>query len=111
MASGDRVEKRLVGPLAMTTSNATVGSAVGAGKQWTLKQVLFTNTNGTDAVIYFAVGSAAAASNRALSGMPIAANDTIVWDTALVLEASEQLYGYSDYAGVNVTVVGWEKTV
>lgn len=111
MASGDRVEKRLVGPVALTTSNATVGSAVGAGKQWTIKQVVITNTNGVDAVVYLAIGTAATASNRVLSGMPIAAYDTIVWDTALVLEAAEQFYGYSDYTAVNVTVVGWEKTV
>lgn len=111
MASGDRVEKRLVGPVALTTSNATVGSAVGSGKQWTVKQVVITNTNGTDAVVYLAIGTAATASNRVLSGMPIAAYDTIVWDTALVLDAAEQFYGYSDYTAVNVTVVGWEKTV
>lgn len=111
MAVGDRVEKRLVGPVALTTSNAAVGSSVGASKQWTLKQVVITNTNGVDAVVYLAIGTAATASNRVLSAMPIAANDTIVWDTALVLETTEQLYGYSDYAGVNIVVVGWEKSV
>lgn len=111
MASGDRTEKRLVGPVALTTSNATVGSAVGAGMQWTLKQVVFTNTSGAEALIYLAIGTAATASNRVLSALPIASSDSIVWDTALVLDATEQLYGYCDRTGVNITVVGWEKEI
>jgi hypothetical protein len=96
-------------PIYLTTSNATVGSAVPANRQWTTKQVVITNTNTVDAQVYLAIGTAATASNRIFSALPIGANDTVVWDTALVLEATEQLYGYSDYAGVNITVVGWEK--
>jgi hypothetical protein len=56
------------------------------------------------------VGSAATASNRIMSALPIGANDVIVWDTAIVLAAGETLQGLSDTASkVNVTVVGWEK--
>jgi len=56
------------------------------------------------------VGSAATASNRIMSALPIGANDVIVWDTALVLAAGETLQGLSDTADkVTVTVVGWEK--
>lgn len=109
MAVGDRTEKRMVGPVALTTSNATVGSAVPANRQWVTKQFVITNTNSVEALVYLAIGTAATASNRVLSALAIAGNDTVVWDTALVLDAGEQLYGYSDYTAVNVTVVGWEK--
>ncbi len=111
MASGDRVEKRLVGPVALTASNATVGSAVGAGKTWVVKQLAICNTDGSDRIVYLAVGTAATAANRLFSALPIAAGDTIIWDTALVMEAAEQFYGYADTGSVvTVTAVGWEKT-
>ena len=110
MAVGDRVEKRLAGPVALGTSNGTIGT-VPSSRQWTTKQVIFTNTNGIEALVYFAVGSAGTASNRIFSALPIAFNDTVVFDTALVLDASETFQGYADRAGVNVTVVGWEKEV
>jgi len=45
-----------------------------------------------------------------MSALPIGANDTIVFDTAVVLAAGETLEGLSDTADkVTVTVVGWEK--
>lgn len=110
MALGDRTEKRLDGPEAMSTSNATIAT-VPSSRQWTLKQVVFTNTSGSEALIYLAIGSAATAANRVLSALPIAAYDTIVWDTALVLEAAETLQGYADRTGVNITVMGWEKEI
>lgn len=110
MAVGDRVEKRVIGPVALGTSNGTLGT-VGASKQWTTKQFIFTNTSGAEALIYLAIGTSATASNRLFSALPIAFNDTIVFDTALVLDATETIQGYADRAGVNVTVVGWEKSV
>lgn len=108
MAVGNRTEKRLDGPAEFATSNATLAT-VPSSRQWTLKQVVFTNTGGAEALIYLAIGTAATASNRVLSALPIAAYDTIVWDTALVLEAAETLEGFADRAGVNCTVMGWEK--
>lgn len=110
MAVGDRTEKRLSGPAVLGTSNATIAT-VPASRAWVLKQVVLTNTSGVEALVYVAVGSAATASNRVLSALPIAANDTVVWDTALVLTAAETLQGYADRSGVNCTVVGWEKEV
>ena len=110
MAVGDRVEKRMAGPAALGTSNATV-CTVPASKQWTTKQFVFTNTSGSEALVYLAVGTSATASNRIFSALPIAANDVVVWDTALVLDAAETLQGYADRTGVNVTIVGWEKAV
>lgn len=111
MASGDRTEKRLVGPVALTNSNATIGASVASGYTWVAKQVIITNTDGVDRLVYLAIGTAATSANRIFSGLPIAAYDTVVFDTALVLTQTEQFYGYSDSGSVvNVTVVGWEKT-
>lgn len=112
MAVGDRTEKRLVGPVTLTNANATVGIAVPTNYQWTVKQIIFCNTGGTERLVYMAIGTAATAANRFVSALPIATSDTIVLDTALVLNAGEQFYGYSDTGSVvSVTVVGWEKQV
>lgn len=112
MAVGDRTEKRLVGPVALTNANATVGIAVPASRVWVIKQIAICNTDGSDRLFYLAIGTAATVANRLLSACPIAANDTIVWDTALTMTAGEQLYGYADTGSVvTVTVVGWEKEV
>jgi hypothetical protein len=112
MAVGDRTEKRLVGPVALSNTNATVGSAVGASKVWVTKQIIICNTDLVDRLIYLAIGTAATAANRFISALPIAASDVIVLDTALVMTANEQFYGYSDTGSVvTVTIVGWEKEV
>lgn len=110
MAVGDRTEKRLVGPTVITTSNATVGT-VPANRVWVTKQITFTNTNGVDAWIKFAIGSTATAGNCIFFQLPIAAYDTVVFDTALVATAAETFQAISDRGAVNVTVVGWEKEV
>lgn len=44
-------------------------------------------------------------------GTPIASKDIIVFDTGIVMTATEQLYGYADQAGVNIIVNGWVKDV
>jgi len=112
MAVGDRTEKRLVGPVALTASNAAVGSAVPASRNWVIKQFIICNTDGTDRLVYLAIGTAATVANRLLSALPVAAGDTLVWDTAVTLTAAEQLFGFSDTgAVVSVTAVGWEKEV
>jgi len=68
--------------------------------------------SGIDRIFYLAVGTAATASNRFFSALPIAGGDTIIWDTALTLTAGEQLFGYADTGSVvTVTAVGWEKEV
>lgn len=110
MAVGDRSEKRFAGPAVLATSNATVAT-VPTARQWTTKQFVFTNTAGAEALIFIAIGSAATASNRVLSGLPIAAGDVVVWDTALVLDAGQTIQGYADRSGVNITLMGWEKEV
>ena len=110
MAVGDRSEKRLAGPVALGTANAVVGT-VPTARQWTTKQIIFTNTSGVEALVYFAIGTSATAANRIFSALPIAKDDTVVFDTALVVDAAETFEGFADRAGVNVTVVGWEKEI
>lgn len=112
MAYGDRTEARLAGPVAMSTSAATVSSAGSANH--ILKQVIFTNTSGAEALVYLgvrSVGGPATVANRVVSALPIAQNDVVVWDTALVISSYEELYGFADRSGVNVTVMGWIKEV
>ena len=109
MAVGDRSESRLGGPIQLGTSTTTICTAA-TGYAEVIKQIIICNTDTVDRTVTLAVGSAATASNRIMSALPIGANDVIVWDTALVLAAGESLQGLSDTASkVNVTVVGWEK--
>ena len=114
MAIGDRTEARLVGPVQLTATDAAVGAAVPSGRVWVVKQIIFTNTGGTDRLIYLGIGGAASGgvSSRFIHTIPIAFGDTLVLDTALVLTATERFWGFSDSASqVNVIVVGWEKQV
>ena len=111
MAVGDRTEKRLGGPTQLGTSTTTVGT-VPSARNWVIKQIIICNTDTVDRTISLAIGSAATASNRIMSALPIGANDLMVFDTALVLTATETLQGLADSASVvNVTLVGWEKEV
>ena len=109
MAVGDRSESRLGGPIQLGTSTTTICTAA-TGYAEVIKQIIICNTDTVDRTVTLAIGTAATASNRIMSALPIGANDVIVWDTALVLAAGESLQGLSDTASkVNVTVVGWEK--
>ena len=112
MAVGDRTEKRLVGPVALAATDTAVGSAVPASRVWVIKQFAICNTDTVDRLVTLAIGTSAAVANRFFSLLPIAAGDTIIWDTALTLVAAEQLFGSSDTGSVvTVTAVGWEKEV
>lgn len=109
MASGDRTESRLGGPIQLGTSSTTIATAA-AGQTEVIKQIIIANTDTVDRTVTLAIGSAATAANRIMSALPIGANDIMIWDTALVLNATETLQGLSDTASrVNVTVVGWIK--
>lgn len=110
MASGDRVESRLGGPTQLGTTTTTIVTAA-ASHTYVLKQIVICNTDTVDRTVTLAIGSAATAANRLMSTLPIGANDTIVFDTAIVLAAGETLQGLADTASkVTVTVVGWDKT-
>lgn len=108
MAWGDRTEARFAGPAVMSTSNATIAT-VPIFTQWITKQFVFTNTSGAEALVYLAIGTSATVTNRILNALPIAANDVVIWDTALFLYSGETLQGYADRSGVNITIMGWEK--
>ena len=110
MAAGDRTETRLIGHSAVGTSNGTLGT-VSASNVWVTKQIVITNTNGVDAWVSLAIGTSDTASNCFFYQLPIAGNDTLVFDTALVLTAAETIQGQADRSGVNITVNGWVKEV
>lgn len=113
MAAGDRTEKRLNDSNAVATqlgTSTTVVSTVPASTVYIVKQVIICNTDTVDRTVSLATGTAATASNRFVSALPVGGNDTVVLDTALVLYATETIQGLSDVASkVNVTVVGWSK--
>lgn len=105
-----RAESRLGGPIQLGTSTTTICTA-GAGVTEIIKQIVVCNTDTVDRTFTLAIGSAATAANRLFSNTPIAANDSIIFDTAIVLAATETLQGLSDTASkVTVTAFGWEKT-
>lgn len=110
MAVGDRSEKRLAGIYTLGTMNSIVGT-VPTSRLWVTKQITITNTNSIDATFRLAIGSALTAGNCFFFDMPIAAKDTMVFDTSLVLIAAESIYGLSNYGAINVIVTGWEKEV
>lgn len=109
MAIGDRNEARLGGPVQLGTTTTVLATAA-SGYAEIIKQIIIANTDTVDRTVTLAIGSAATAANRIMSALPIGANDLMVWDTAIVLNAGETLQGLSDTAAkVTVTVVGWEK--
>ena len=109
MAVGDRSEARLGGPVQLGTTTTVIATAA-AGYADLIKQVVICNTDTVDRTVTLAIGTAATAANRLMSNLPIGANDVMIWDTAIVLNAGETLQGLSDTADkVTVTAVGWEK--
>lgn len=109
MAIGDRTESRLGGPVQLGTTTTTIVTAA-TGYADIVKQIVICNTDTVDRTVTLAIGSAATAANRLMSSLPIGANDTMVFDTAIVLAAGETLQGLSDTASrVTVTAFGWEK--
>jgi hypothetical protein len=109
MAIGDRNESRLGGPVQLGTTTTTICTAA-TGYDEIIKQLIICNTDTIDRTVTLAIGSAATAANRLMSALPIGANDLMVFDTAIVLNAGETLQGLSDTADkVTVTAVGWEK--
>lgn len=111
MAAGDRTEKALCAPTQLGTTTTTLFT-VPSSHVYLVKQIIVTNTDTVDRVFSLAIGTAATAGNRVFSSLPIGANDTLVFDTALVLAATDTLQGLADTASkVNVTAVGWDKEV
>ena len=109
MASGDVFPKLLDNPTFLGTSSTTLFT-VPIGHQYAIKQIIVCNTDGTERWIKLALGSTSVAEACFVFQLPIAFYDTIVLDTALVLEAGDTLQGSSDTADkVTVTVTGWDR--
>ena len=110
MAVGDRTEKRLIGPSVLGATNTLLGT-VPTSRLWVTKQITVTNTNAIDVSFRLSIGSSILPSNCFFYNLPMAANDTIVFDTSLVLYVGENISGLSSIGAVNVVVTGWEKEV
>lgn len=111
MASGDVFPKLLASPTLLGTTTTTLFT-VAAGHQYTIKQIVICNTGGVDRLVTVAKGTSATAGNCFVYNLPVAAYDTVVLDTALVLEAAETIQAQSDFANlVTVTITGWDRTI
>ena len=111
MASGDVFPKLLDAPTFLGTSSTTLFT-VPSGRQYAIKQIVVCNTDGVERWFKLAIGSTATAENCFVFQLPIAAYDTIVLDTALVLEATQTLQGSADTASkVTVTTTGWDREI
>lgn len=109
MASGDVFPKLLDAPSFLGTSSTTLFT-VPTGRQYAIKQIVVCNTDGVERWVKLAVGSTATVENCFVFQLPIAAFDTVVLDTALVLEAAQTVQGSSDTASkVTVTITGWDR--
>ena len=104
-----RAELRVGGPTQLGLTTGAVVT-VPASHTYVIKQIVVCNTDTIDRAFSLAIGSAATAANRMFSTMPIGANDTLVFDTAIVLAATETLQGLADTNGkITVTAFGWDK--
>jgi hypothetical protein len=109
MASGDVFPKLLDAPTFLGTSSTTLFT-VPSGRQYAIKQIVVCNTDGVERWVKLAVGSTATVENCFVFQLPVAAYDTVVLDTALVLEAAQTVQGSSDTASkVTVTITGWDR--
>lgn len=90
MALRDQTPKRIVGPVAMSAANSTLGSAVAAGKRQIIKQVVIVNTGTSQRTVQVAIGTSATGANRFID-LPLAGRETLVFNTSLPLEVGEQL--------------------
>ena len=110
MASGDRAEARFCLPTQLGTTTTTLFT-VTAAHTFVVKQIVVTNTDTVSRTFTISIGTAATAANHIFSSVSIGPNDTLVFDTALILLAAETLQGLASSATkVNVSVFGWDKT-
>ena len=111
MASGDVFPKMLTVPTQVGTLTTTLFT-VPAGHQYTIKQIVICNTDGSDRLITLARGSAGSPANCFTYNFPVGFFDTVMLDTGLVFEANETVQGLSDTAAkVTVTITGWDREI
>lgn len=105
------VPKMLCGPTQLGTTTTTLFT-VATAHQYAVKQIIICNTDGVDRTVNLAYdATAATAANCFVFQLPIAAYDTVVLDTAIVLESGDTLQGLSDTANkVTVSVTGWDRS-
>lgn len=105
------VPKMLCGPTQLGTTTTTLFT-VDINHQYAIKQIIICNTDGVDRTVNLAYdATAATAANCFVYQLPIAAYDTVVLDTAIVLESQDTLQGLSDTANkVTVSVTGWDRS-
>lgn len=112
MAVGDVTPKLLSSPTFISGSSIAFFT-VPTSHQYAIKQIVVCNTDGVERWIKLAKGVAGVAftvENCFVYQLPIAAYDTVVLDTALVLEAGETLEGAADTPyKVTVTITGWDR--
>lgn len=109
MAVGDVFPKLLSSPTFISGSSIAFFT-VPTSHQYAIKQIVVCNTDGVERWIKLAKGVASTAENCFVYQLPIAAYDTVVLDTALVLEAGETLQGAADTPyKVTVTITGWDR--
>lgn len=99
--------KTFYGPNTWPLSSVTLLSTVPAGKVWVLKTIIWVSTSSlaNQVGVIYARGTGTA---DRIWRKPIVANDTIVQDTRVVLEAGESLYGQWGTANATVTLSGYE---
>lgn len=110
MASGDVTPYLLAEPTFLGTTSTSLVVPTASYTSMTVKQIVVCNTDGVERWVKLAVGSTATVENCFVFQLPIAAFDTVVLDTALVLEAAQTVQGSSDTASkVTVTITGWDR--
>lgn len=95
--------KRIIGPVALTTTAATVYT-VPAATTTTVRHIHVSNESGTSANVTVSVGTDAAG-KRFLFGVPIAnASSGLDWTGSLVLAAGEVIQAYAS-AATSLTLI------
>ena len=100
--------KRLVGPVALGTSAATVYTVPGATKA-ILRNLHVANTSAGALSFTCSIG-ADAAGTRYYHEVEIQPDDALDWSGFLPLEATEILQAYGSAAGLTLTIGGVEVT-
>lgn len=97
------------------TGEATLGSAVGAGKKQTILAIHFCNTTSSDATVSLSVvpsGSSAGAPNRIYDEITVRANSTLNLSEYIPMVAGDFISGLQGTAGaITVSVWGTEVSI
>lgn len=105
-------QKRLGGPTQLTTSNVTIYE-VPSATTTIVKQIILTNVTAsakTATVRLAPLGVSPTNAMDILSGITLAANETLAFNCSLVMDATDELIAFANAAtSVNITVSGIEE--